>query len=62
MSQKWEPAMSEVTWTGTAERLDGEHWPDEVVLEAWERNDRGERRIRATRSYRLLTDDTEDER
>ncbi len=54
MSEQWRPSSAEVAWHKPPDdRLDGDEWPDEVTLIAWERNDDGERRIKAKRVYRL---------
>lgn len=54
MRDGWEPTTPQVYWEWemrAGDPLDGETWPHRITLQAWERNEMGERRIRATRDY-----------
>lgn len=57
MSDKWNPTHAEITWAQPPdENLDGEKWPKEITLIAWERNNDGEKRIKARQVYTRNTE------
>jgi hypothetical protein len=57
LESKWQPASADVVWEEPDNYLDGEKWPKEIIVRAWERNDEGERRISATKRYVKVEDD-----